>query len=120
MESPTVTQAGSLPLADRKAIDAACDRFEAACRAGDRPDLDDFLRGARGPAREVLFRELLALEREYRLRDPEPPRPDDYLARFPEYARAIDIAFADDRADTREAPPSPEADPGDDLAADAR
>ena len=120
MESPTATLADSLPLADRKAIDAACDRFEAACREGERPDLDDFLRGARGPAREVLFRELLALELEYRLGDPEPPRRRRLSTRgSPSMRRAIDIAFAATGPTPARPRPRPRSTPAN-LAADSR
>ena len=57
----------TLPLADRRAIDAACDRFEAALRAGERPAPGAFLDATSSRARDVLLRELLALDREYRI-----------------------------------------------------
>ncbi len=109
MKSPSTIEAEALPVAERRAVDAACDRFEAAWRVGERPDLGDFLRGAHGPARAVLFRELLALEREYRLGDPVPPDADTYRERFPEHAGLIAAAFASDGAETQASRPSPDA-----------
>jgi tRNA A-37 threonylcarbamoyl transferase component Bud32/tetratricopeptide (TPR) repeat protein len=109
MKSPSTIEAEALPVGERRAIDAACDRFEAAWRGGERPDLGDFLRDAHGPARAVLFRELLALEREYRLGEPEPPAAAAYRARFPEHAGLIAAAFASDADETQVSRPSPDA-----------
>ena len=72
-----------LPVADLKRIDAACDRFEAAWRDRDRPDLESFLGDFTGPARAQLFRDLLALELDLRLELGETPRRDEYRGRFP-------------------------------------
>ena len=41
-------------------VDEACDRFEAAWRAGDRPLIEDFLGGTTDSDRPVLLRHLLA------------------------------------------------------------
>ena len=84
---------GSLPLDDMIRIDDACDRFEAACRAGERPEPADFLAGIDGPARPRLLRELLALDLEYRRERGERPDADDYRARFPEHLDVVDAAF---------------------------
>jgi eukaryotic-like serine/threonine-protein kinase len=85
---------GGLELADWRRIDAACDRFESAWRAGERPDLAAGLAVAAGPARDRLFRELLALELEFRLGRGERPEAAEYDARFPEHLDAVDAAFA--------------------------
>lgn len=51
---------------DRDAIDSICDRFELAWKHGESPRVDDFLM-LDGKANEVLLRELLELDRNYRL-----------------------------------------------------
>ena len=55
-----------MAVADLQRIDDACDRFEAAWRRGDRPDLESFLTDHSGPCRTSLLRELLALELDLR------------------------------------------------------
>ena len=47
-------------------IDAVCDRYEAAFKAGRAPRIEDDLAEAPGPDRPPLFRELLVLELELR------------------------------------------------------
>jgi tetratricopeptide (TPR) repeat protein/tRNA A-37 threonylcarbamoyl transferase component Bud32 len=84
---------GPMPLSERKQIDTICDRIEAAWLRGEGPDLASFLDVAAGPVREQLFRELLALDMEYRLGDGAPAAAETYRARFPEYRAIIDAAF---------------------------
>jgi tetratricopeptide (TPR) repeat protein/tRNA A-37 threonylcarbamoyl transferase component Bud32 len=71
---------------------AACERlesvllrFEDAWRAGDRPDLADFL-PADGPERRALLVELVQEDLYYRLAAGEAGRVEDYLERYPELA----------------------------------
>jgi hypothetical protein len=70
----------SLDLAH--AVDALCDRFEAAWQGGERPDLDAWL-----PREEALRRaalhELARLDLEYRLQKGEAVRVEEYFARYP-------------------------------------
>src|SRR5262249_57207081 len=49
-------------------IDRVCDAFEAAWLAGVRPAIEQFLGDTPEPDRSALFRELLAVEVEYRVR----------------------------------------------------
>jgi WD40 repeat protein/tRNA A-37 threonylcarbamoyl transferase component Bud32 len=66
------------------AIDAACDRFEEAWRAGGtRPRIEDYLQQVSEGERPLLLVELALLELFYRGRAGEPARPQEYLARFP-------------------------------------
>jgi serine/threonine-protein kinase len=58
-------------------------RFEAEWRRGARPDLSDYLPDGAHLRRAVL-RELVHTDLEYRLKDGEPARVEEYLARFPE------------------------------------
>jgi serine/threonine protein kinase len=88
------TDAKDLPLADWKRIDSVCDRFEAAIRAGERPDPAQFLGEFQGPARDLLFRELLPLELEASRGRGERPDAPSYRERFPQHTAAIEEAFA--------------------------
>ncbi len=88
------TDDGGLPLSDWKRIDALCDRFEAACEAGERPDPAAFLEDMKGPAAERLFRELLAIDLESSRDRGELPEAPAYRERFPAHIEAIDEAFA--------------------------
>ncbi len=71
-----------LSAAEARDIDRACDRFEAAWLAGQRPDPAEYLESA-GPARAALLRQLLLLDWEYRRRAGDEPCAGDYHARFP-------------------------------------
>ena len=55
-------------------VDTACDRFERAWKeakaGGPVPRLASYLGDGHGPAREILFRELIALDRACRERRP--------------------------------------------------
>jgi serine/threonine-protein kinase len=74
-------QADSLALA--REVDALCDRFEEALRAGTAGDWWDWL-PPEGPARGRALAELARLDLEHRLRAGEPVRVETYLARCPE------------------------------------
>src|SRR5262245_18247602 len=54
------------PRSPHRAIDAACDRFEATWRAGPRPRIEDFLAEVSQDQRPTLLRELIAVEIELR------------------------------------------------------
>jgi anti-anti-sigma factor len=82
------------PVSLEKRVDEACDRFEAAWRAGQRPRIEDYLAEAPGPARGLLMRELLALEIELRSGEPEGPAPEEYRRRFPGHDELIEAVFA--------------------------
>ena len=81
-------------LADMIRVDEACDRFESAWRAGERPDPAVFLVEVVRSSRAVLLRELLALDLDYRRERGERPDPDDYRARFTEHPDVVAAAFA--------------------------
>ena len=76
-------------------VDEACDRFEAAWRAGDRPLIEDFLGGTTDSDRPVLLRHLLGLELDYRGGLGESPGPSEYRRRFPGHEGLIDSVFAE-------------------------
>jgi hypothetical protein len=85
MSDPLPAGAAPLPSSLARRVDELCDRFEAAWKGtGARPRLEEYLADISGPERPTLLRELILLEADYRRLDGETPRPDDYLARFPE------------------------------------
>jgi hypothetical protein len=65
---PSVEDDRGLPAALVTALERACDRFEAACRAGLRPRIEDYLGEMPDAGRVALARELRALEGAYRAR----------------------------------------------------
>jgi WD40 repeat protein/tRNA A-37 threonylcarbamoyl transferase component Bud32 len=73
-----------VPPALGRRIDEACDRFEAAWRAGALPRLEDFIAGWAGDERAALLRELVPLDADYRRQRGEPVALADYRGRFPE------------------------------------
>jgi serine/threonine-protein kinase len=74
-------------------VNAVCDRFEAAWRAGTSPRIEDELPELAESDRPALLRELVALEIEIRRRLGERPTPAEYRDRFPTHAEAIAAAF---------------------------
>jgi formylglycine-generating enzyme required for sulfatase activity len=77
----------TLPPPTSDAIDAACDRFEAAWKAalsgGARPNIEDCLKSQPQLEGFVLLRELVLLDLHYRRQIGEKPQPEDYRDRFP-------------------------------------
>ncbi|HEX8203722.1 MAG TPA: protein kinase [Isosphaeraceae bacterium] len=84
---------GTLPLSQARRVNAACERYEAAWRAGRRPRIEDELGESQGPERTPLLTELIALEVELRRAGGERPTPTEYHTRFPGHAEAIVAAF---------------------------
>jgi serine/threonine protein kinase/ABC-type branched-subunit amino acid transport system substrate-binding protein len=78
-----------LPPSLAARVDAACDRFEAAWQAGQRPRVEDYLGDAPEPERSVLLRHLIAVDIEYRQKHGEQPQAEEYRVRFP----ALDPAW---------------------------
>jgi serine/threonine-protein kinase len=83
----------SLSATRAEELDRICDRFEAAWRAGGRPRIEDHLAGAEPPLLSALLRELITIERNWRVRLDERPAPDEYYGRFPGQAEAVAAAF---------------------------
>ena len=76
-------------------LDATCDRFEQCWRAGQRPKLEDYVAEGSGWQRDVLLRELLALEIELRQVSGETPTAAEYLVRFAADARLVEKVLAE-------------------------
>jgi WD40 repeat protein/tetratricopeptide (TPR) repeat protein len=79
MNTPEV----ALPLAGARRINAVCNRFEEAWRAGQRPRIEEYLGDLTEPERSLLLRELIALEIHYRWQAGEKPGVAEYRAHFP-------------------------------------
>jgi serine/threonine-protein kinase len=95
----------SQEVAQARQVDQVCDRFEAACQAGQRPRIEDYLGEAVEPERSVLLAELFKVEVAYRQRAGENPRPDDYRQRFPSLDLAALVITQDARQPTKDLAP---------------
>jgi serine/threonine-protein kinase len=82
-------------LARARAVNRACEQFEAAWRAGERPRIAVYLDSSAPADRDAMFRELLALEVELRRGQGEDPGRDDYIAEFPDRAAMVATIFAE-------------------------
>ncbi len=74
----------TLPAEQAARVDAICDRFEKAHRAGQRPRIEDYLAEAPEEVRLPLLRELVALDIELRRQRDEAVTATEYEARFPQ------------------------------------
>ncbi len=93
MKSRATLNDPTLPVAEFMQIDAACDRFEAAYHAGERPDLEAYLAVVPAGAKAALFRNLLSLDLEYRQRAGERPDLEAYREQFPDLADIVESVF---------------------------
>jgi len=64
-------------------IDAACDRYESACRAGDAPRIEGYLENLPEDERAGALFDLLPLEVDYRVRAGDVPGVEELQSRFP-------------------------------------
>jgi eukaryotic-like serine/threonine-protein kinase len=94
----------SLSLTAAQRIDEVCVRFEAGWQAGTPPRLEDFLGEAAGAEPQVLLRQLLCVELDWRRRQGDRPSLTEYLARFPDHASLVREVVA--RRVGRPSPPS--------------
>jgi serine/threonine protein kinase len=85
-------------------LENICARFEEACKAGQRPRIEDYLGDTPQPERSVLLQELLRLELAYRRRSHETHTPEEYQARFPEHADLVRAVFGMDATGEEPAP----------------
>jgi tRNA A-37 threonylcarbamoyl transferase component Bud32 len=75
-------------------IDACCDRFELAWRAGQGPRIEQYLNGVSESDRGPLLTELVLLELELRRRRGDEPSLEEYQGRFPGETELVAGLFA--------------------------
>jgi predicted Ser/Thr protein kinase len=78
-------------------IDAVCDEFESKLLLGERPRITDYLAKVDVVQRSDLFRELLFVDVEYRVKRGEVPKATDYRPEFPQFASEIERASFEHR-----------------------
>jgi len=111
--SESLGRVGEVPPALGRRINEACNRFEAAWRAGAVPRLEDFVAGWEGAERTALLRELVPLDADYRRGRGENPGADYYAACCPGDATAIRALFAE--LPSGRQPPRPPTVPADEA-----
>jgi serine/threonine protein kinase len=89
-------------------VEEVCDRFEAAWRTGQRPQIEQYLGDTPQPVRRRLLGELLALELDYRRANGETPVRDEYWRRFPDQKELLRAALNDPSEANASATPMPE------------
>jgi serine/threonine-protein kinase len=87
------TRSHSLSATLAEELDRACDRFEAAWKAGAEPRIEDHLANFDILDRSALLRELIGVELDWRHKRGDSVSLSEYQARFPEDSRAVGSAF---------------------------
>jgi WD40 repeat protein/tRNA A-37 threonylcarbamoyl transferase component Bud32 len=98
-------------LPAERQVNAACEPFELAWKAGRRPRIEDYLGDTPEPERSALVRELIALDTYYRRQAGEDPRPEEYRVRFPGLDLPTQSSTQADLAGEEPAPPPADARP---------
>jgi serine/threonine protein kinase/Tfp pilus assembly protein PilF len=106
MSLPLDSDLWSPSLARR--VDAVCNRFEGAHRAGRRPRIADYLAEAPAEEHPVLLRELLALDLAYRSQSGDAATPEEYVGQFPDHAELIGDVFRETASGPPDTPPGRE------------
>ena len=89
-------QKQNVPVAALRSIDAICDRYEAAWRAGASPRIEDFATAEAVVHREELLVALLRLDSELRGGPVDGALFREYVQRFPHDSQAVLRALPDD------------------------
>src|SRR5262249_46397494 len=84
---------GEVPREELSWINDQADRFERAWRAGQHPQIEDYLDGVPEPQRSWLLEELLRVEGGLRRTEGTPADPAGYRRRFPEHCTGVDGVF---------------------------
>jgi len=90
MSDATPTDEGNCWPSLGARVEAMCDRFEAAWKAGLRPRIEDYVGEVPEVGRAALLRALVALDLAYRRQNGERPTPEEYQCRFPEHVAVIE------------------------------
>ena len=84
----------TLSVEIRQRVLAACERFESAWRAGERPAIELYLEGFGPGERTAAMHGLVALEFKLRRDEHDPPTLKEYIDRFPGDATIVATAIA--------------------------
>jgi tetratricopeptide (TPR) repeat protein len=93
MSSRSTCDEPSVTVSAFTKIDEVCDRFEGEYRAGGNPGLASHLAGAPDGLLVPLFRDLLSLDIEYRLRRGERPDAERYREQYPDLGDVVESVF---------------------------
>jgi serine/threonine protein kinase len=93
VSEPSLQHATLLPAELIPLLEKACDQFEAALKAGERPRIEFYLESMPEQGWSALLRELLALDLAYRPLGSDRPTVEEYLARFPDDEVVVRAAF---------------------------
>jgi serine/threonine protein kinase/tetratricopeptide (TPR) repeat protein len=74
-------------------IQSICRDFRKQLKYGEAVSIESFLCRSNDPSGEMLFQNLLLIELEFRRRRGDDPASEDYLKRFPEFAKIIRVVF---------------------------
>jgi WD40 repeat protein len=85
----------TLPVSGQLRVNTACDGFEEAWQAGQRPRIEDFLGKVPEAEQAALLRELVILDMVYRRQAGEQPQFEDYRARFPDVSLSLSATLAE-------------------------
>lgn len=91
MDQGSATIHGEVSLA--RYVDRCADAFEALCKAGSWPRIEDYIQEVSERERVAILRELIPLEIDYRIRAGMTLTPGEYLLRFPDIEDLIHRAF---------------------------
>src|SRR5579885_404709 len=96
MSDPALRRCQALPLDIAQRLDPLCDGFEDAWRAGQQPQIEDYLEQVPPQARSLLLRELLELELFYRQQQGEVVACSPYRQRFARDIEVVNAVFGED------------------------
>ena len=85
-------------------IQSICREFRRQSRQGEPARIEDCLERLDEEAREVLFQNVLHLDIEFQRRQSEGPSSDEYIQRFPQFAKLIRQAFFESTMMSRDLP----------------
>ncbi|MFG0290713.1 MAG: serine/threonine-protein kinase [Rhodopirellula sp. JB044] len=77
----------------RSELDDLCNRFESACRAGEHPAIETYLRERTPVGEKEALIELLLIELWWQQKNSRLPHPNVYHARFPTHVDAVESAY---------------------------
>jgi WD40 repeat protein/tRNA A-37 threonylcarbamoyl transferase component Bud32 len=84
---------------DARLIDETCDKYERAWNNLQSPRIEDYLNGADGDVRTLLWLELVMVDQELRCKSGETTTIADYRERFPDEPILLDVSTAGGVAD---------------------